>query len=62
MFQNVKSDVCNMLKHTIKKQRLYLCNEFNNVIDDDLPAKKWDEITLPLVKIEKEQTNHDTET
>lgn len=40
-----------MLKHVIKKEFLYLCNE-NDSICEDLPSKKWDQVMLPLVKAE----------
>lgn len=47
-----------MLKHVIKKEHLYLCNETDNVCED-LPSRKWDQIMLPLVKTEKDERECD---
>lgn len=57
-FQNVKTHVYTMLKHVIKKEHLYLCNETDNVCED-LPSRKWDQIMLPLVKTEKDERERD---
>lgn len=48
-FQNVKSHVFNMLKNVLKKERLYLCNDSDNVCED-LPSRKWEQAMVPLVK------------
>lgn len=38
-----------MLKHVIKKEHLYLCNESDNVCED-IPPKKTEQAMLPLMK------------
>lgn len=46
-FQNVKPQVFKMLKCVVKKEHLYLCNTENNVCED-LPARKKEQVMLPL--------------
>lgn len=53
VFQNVKPHVYKMLKEVVKQERLYLCNEESNVCES-LPARKCEQIMLPLMKSEKD--------